>query len=178
MGARVYQSGELVVYGGSGVCRVAAVGEGESPRFEAGKCYYTLCPLYGSEVIYVPVDTKAHLWPALTREEAVEFIHTIPAIQEEAVDGRSVQVLTRQYQLSFQSHERADLVRLLKTIYARNAAAQVSGKRPGRIDEKYMRLAEDLLHGELAAALDVPREEIGQYIADTLRSKGPEPELA
>ena len=57
----MYQVGDLVIYGSSGVCRVSAVGKPGVSYVDEGKDYYTLSPLYGTEVIYAPVDTKVHI---------------------------------------------------------------------------------------------------------------------
>ena len=46
-----------------------------------------------------------------------------------------------------------------------------SGKRPGKIDQQYMKLAEKLLYGELAIALEVPIESIQDYITHRLETK-------
>ena len=50
----MYQVGDLVIYGSSGVCRVSAVGKPGVSYVDEGKDYYTLSPLYGTEVIYAP----------------------------------------------------------------------------------------------------------------------------
>lgn len=119
-----YPVGALIVYGGSGVCRVIGVGvpEGQS------KTYYTLAPLYGTEVIYAPVDTRVFLRPVLTKEEADDLIRSMPSIRAERVETGNLQLRSRQYQASFQSHDAADLVKLIKTIHWRDAAA------PGRAE--------------------------------------------
>ena len=160
-----YPVGALIVYGGSGVCRVIGVGvpEGQS------KTYYTRAPLYGTEVIYAPVDTRVFLRPVLTKEEADDLIRSMPSIRAERVETGNLQLRSRQYQASFQSHDAADLVKLIKTIHWRDAAARESGKRPGKLEEKYRKRAEELLYGELSAALGISRETVPQYIRGMLK---------
>ena len=51
------------------------------------------------------------------------------------------------------------------------------GKKLGLVDERYMKRAEEMLHGELAVALGVTREQVPQFIADALGDAG-EPEAA
>lgn len=148
-----YPVGALIVYGGSGVCRVIGVGvpEGQS------KTYYTLAPLYGTEVIYAPVDTRVFLRPVLTKEEADDLIRSMPSIRAERVETGNLQLRSRQYQASFQSHDAADLVKLIKTIHWRDAAARESGKRPGKLEEKYRKRAEELLYGRAVGSIgDLP----------------------
>ena len=54
----MYHTGEFIVYGTSGVCEVTAVGQPAFARDE-GRLYYTLTPVYGTETIYIPVDSPA-----------------------------------------------------------------------------------------------------------------------
>ena len=63
----MYQVGERIIYGGIGVCEVRAVGPLESVGGD--RLYYTLVPLYGSGVIYAPVDGPVFNRPLLTPQE-------------------------------------------------------------------------------------------------------------
>ena len=77
----MYQIGDLIVYGSTGVCRVEAV---ETPRHRPGeeeRQYYLLRPLYQDGTIRIPVDTKVFMRPVISREEAetVSYTHlTLP----------------------------------------------------------------------------------------------------
>ena len=52
----MYQAGDYIVYGTSGVCRVDEIKP--SPfEGEEGRQYYTLTPVTGTETIYIPVDS-------------------------------------------------------------------------------------------------------------------------
>lgn len=161
----MYQIGTLVVYGSSGVCEVRAVEAREGGRF-----YYTLSPLFGTEVIYAPVDTKVYMRPVLSRDEAEGLVRHMPAIPAEHVDGQSMQALSRHYQDAFLSHDCRDLVQLLKTIDAKDSAAVKHGKKPGKIEERFRKRAEDLLYGELSVALGIDREQVPQYIQHTIQA--------
>lgn len=39
----------------------------------------------------------------------------------------------------------------------------------GATDQQYMKRATNLLHGELAAALDIPLEEVESFIAEQIK---------
>lgn len=161
----MYQVGTLVVYGSSGVCRVAAV-----EAREGGRCYYTLAPLFGTEIIYVPVDTKVYIRPILSRDEAEGLVRHMPAVAAECMDGQSLQALSRHYQDAISSHDCRDLIRLLKTIHAKDSEAVKRGKKPGKIEERFRKRAEDLLYGELSVALGIDREQVPQYIQHTIQA--------
>lgn len=159
----MYQIGDLVVYGGSGVCQVTALGE-PAGMPDNRRLYYTLQPLHGTEVIYAPVDCKVSMRPVLTADEAEHLIGQLPAIQADLPETGNVQLLSRRYQEAFRSNSCLDLVRLLKTIHQKDSAARKQGRRPGKVEEHFRKRAEDLLYGELSAALSIPIEEIPAYI--------------
>lgn len=167
----MYEVGTLVVYGGSGVCRVDAVGASALSGGAPARSYYTLAPLYGTETIYAPVDTKVAMRSILTRDEALDLIREMPAIEPAPLDIRNPQALSRYYQDTFQAHDCRSLVRLLKTIHAKNAALRKAGKKPGKIEERYQKRAEELLYGELALVLGIPVEQVPPLIKHTLRTQ-------
>ncbi len=169
--APVFHVGDLVVYETTGVCRIQAMGPLD---FSKGKRYYTLLPVFGSETIYVPMDSGAFLRPAMGRQEAEALIAQIPSIHEDTVSIRNLQLLSDYYQSAFHSHDCADLVHLIKTIYAKSTKAQQAGRKPSSFDQRYRKRAEELLHGELAVALGISREDVGEYIRQKL--EGPPPE--
>lgn len=47
-------------------------------------------------------------------------------------------------------------------------AAEKQNRKLGAIDEKYMKRAEDLLFGELAAALGVDRDQVNEYVVEKI----------
>lgn len=156
-----FEVDDLILYSGTGVCRVAAV------DYREGRAFYTLAPLYGTETIYVPADAKVFMRPVLSSAEAEALIAQIPSIDAEPVAGQNFHLLGRYYQEALQTHQCTDLIKLIKTTYCRNT--QAGGKKPYKLDENYRKRAEDLLHGELAASLGIPRELVGAYITQKLQ---------
>jgi len=76
----MFAVGDLVVYGGEGVCRVEKIGPPTIPGADKNKLYYTLAPLYRTGQVLTPVDTRVLMRPALTAKEAqalVERLHTL-----------------------------------------------------------------------------------------------------
>ncbi|MDE7245680.1 MAG: hypothetical protein K2O18_17145 [Oscillospiraceae bacterium] len=162
----MFRVGELIVYGGEGVCRVEAVGPlAMSGVDEKDRLYYTLAPLYRMGEIYTPVDTTVLMRPVLSKKEAEELIRIIPEIQPPAHTERNPRVLGAYYQEIIRSHNCLDMVRLIKTTYKKSQARLAHGSKPGQVDERYRKRAEDLLYGELAVALNISREEVGVYFA-------------
>lgn len=162
----MYHTGELVVYGTTGVCRVEGVTQPETPGAERGRLYYVLKPLQQDGVIYTPAEnSKVPMRPVISAQEAEALIDLIPTIEAEAVYSPTLQALAQHYQDVLRSGGCEEVLRLTMSIYSKQQAAQARKKRLGLVDERYRKQAERLLHGELAAALGIPFEEVQPYIA-------------
>lgn len=68
------------------------------------------------------------------------------------------------YQTFLHTYDCRDLIKLIKTISTRQAAAVVQGRKFSQTDERYMKKAKDLLNNEFAIALDIPKASVGNYI--------------
>ena len=162
----MFQPGELLVYGATGVCRVEEITAPDFTRADRGRQYYLLRPLYQDGVIYAPVDSgKVPIRPVISREEAEALIDRIPSVRAEACHAPTMQALAQHYQSAVRSHDCRQLLELTMSIYLKQRQAEAQKRRLGMVDERYMKQAERLLYGELAAALDIPYEEVQPYIA-------------
>ena len=165
----MYEVGALLVYDTTGVCRVDDIGipEGMSLQDKTRK-YYKLSPVFGSGTIYIPVDTRVFMRPVISREEAETLIRKIPEIQEEdTCDIHNQKVLEDHYKASIHTHECEDLVQLIKTVYAKKRKLEQRGKT----DQQYMKRAKELLHEELATALEIPLDDVEGYISGVLEQQ-------
>ena len=161
----MYQIGDYVVYGGSGVCQVMEVGTAASSACDRHRAYYTLRPLAGTETIYLPVDSPVYTRPVITRAQAERLIAAIPSIEEDHFTSHSLRMSTEHYQTVLRSHDCRELVQLIKAVYAKSRR---SGRRVSQIDQRYRKRAEELLHGELAVALGIPIDEVQPYISRSI----------
>ena len=55
----MFSVGELVVYGGEGVCRVERIGPSTLSCADRNREYYTLRPIFHTGEVTTPVDTRA-----------------------------------------------------------------------------------------------------------------------
>lgn len=160
----MYAVGEKIIYGSSGVCVVTEICTPDFSREERGRKYYKLRPLYGSETIYAPVDTTAFMRRVISPEEANALIARIPDIEEQVCDSHSITMLRQQYEAFFQGHDCEAYIRLIKGVHRKGSG----GRKLGQTDQRYMKRAQDVLHGELAAALEMRPEEMPAYIKSIL----------
>lgn len=93
----MYQVGELIVYGGTGVCRVEAVETPQQRGPEAGRQYYLLKPLYQDGTIRIPVDSKVFMRPVISRQEAEALLDAIPGMHAEACHERNFTQLAARF---------------------------------------------------------------------------------
>ena len=72
----MFQIGDYIVYGTSGVCRVEKIGPVDLPDVSKDKLYYTLSPVRNpGGHIYTPVDNqRVVMRPILTEDETEQLI--------------------------------------------------------------------------------------------------------
>ncbi|MDD6159789.1 MAG: CarD family transcriptional regulator [Oscillospiraceae bacterium] len=163
----MYSAGDKVIYAGSGVCEVVEVCTPNFSRSERGRQYYRLRPFYSTETIYIPVDTSLFMRPIITAEEAKALIARIPELECAPCTGASITSLRQQYEQFFLRYDCLDYIRLLKGVEEKCR----SGKKLGQTDLRYRKRAEEMLCGELAAALGLSPGEAAEEIAACLTSK-------
>lgn len=165
-GAGMYKIGDLIIYGSVGVCRVTEIAAPDFSYIEKGKLYYVLEPLYQSCVIYTPIDNKkVFMRPIITAEVAENLIDMIPLIQAEAYHCRALRQLTEHYESALNTHNCEDLIELTMSIYEKKQFQEQQKRKFGTVDERFLRRAEELLFGEFAVALGMPRDKVPDYIA-------------
>ncbi len=63
-----------------------------------------------------------------------------------------------------------EIVKIIKTIHLRKRSRIAAGKKITFIDEKYFKIAEDSLYGELAVALNMSRETVKNYVIEHVKN--------
>ena len=167
----MFQVNDLIVYGNHGVCKVEDVGTLSISMADKQKQYYTLRPVYQREsVIYAPVDNnKTIMRFVLSKEEVEDLIQDIPNIESVWIGNEREREV--QYRAALQTCDCRELVKIIKTLYQRKKLRIQDGKKVTVVDEKYFRQAEEQLYGELAFALEMPKDEVGAYITDSIQQK-------
>lgn len=160
----MFKINELIIYGNDGICRVEDIRKMNIPNIDVNKLYYVLKPLYNDGIIYSPIDTNVFMRPIITHEMALRLIDTIPNIKIEVYNNNSLRELNDYYKSLIQTHHCEGLIRLIKMVYMKKNNAISNRKKLGQTDENYMKYAENMLYGEFAAALEIPKEEVKSYI--------------
>ncbi len=164
----MYSVGDYVVKLGKGVCKVEDITSVDMPGADKNRLYYLLLPLEEKNAkLYVPVEmSEKKLRPVITREAAWRLIgHMDDILTLSVTDERQRENM---YKDALQSCEPERIVAVLKTIYQRKNMRNTQGKKITTVDDKYFKLAEDVLHSELAFAIGREKQEMYQVISENV----------
>lgn len=119
--------------------------------------------------MYIPSDRiNGQIRNIISKENALTFIKSIPDIDEKNIPIEKMR--EQEYKTAILSGNNEKIVSIIKLIYTRNQERLAQGKKVSATDGKYFRLAEDVLFSELSFVLNVPKENMAQFIADTINS--------
>ena len=163
----MFAAGDLVVYGGEGVSRVESIGPSGLAYDGGDKVYYHLSPLYRGGTVMTPVDTTVLMRPIISRDCALKLIAALPVLPEQKPAERGMRAAKDFYHQLVLRCDCAELAAMIHGICRKRAWALRHGKKVSQMDERYLKRAEDQLYGELAAALDMPRDQMIPYIRQT-----------
>ena len=167
----MYQIGDLILYGGTGVCRVTDIILRKTGRTEPERQYYVLEPLYQKGTITTPVDNdKVFTRPVISRDEAMELIDQIPTIEAHAYHNQNLQQLENHYRAEMRGLDCLSLLRVTMSAYRKKVEREQKKLKFGAVDRRYMERAENLLYGELAVALGIARDSVQDFIAKRLET--------
>lgn len=170
----MYKIGDLILYGSTGVCRVNNIVAHCLPGAEKEEQpYYVLKPLYQDCIIFIPVNAnKVFMRPIISKNEANRLIDMIPFVHAEIYHTPILKQLAEHYEDCMKTYDCADLIELTMSLYAKKKSLEHQKRKFGVLDERYMRRAENLLFGELAAALGIPKNEVPDYIDSRVNGEG------
>lgn len=165
----MFEIGEYIVYGNTGVCKVEEVKKMTEPGTKSDRLYYTLEPVYRKGCrLFTPVDNqKVKMRPVLTMQEADELIGRIKEIDILWVkDEKSREQM---YKDAIRTCNCEELVKIIKTLYLRKKARLAAGKKVTSSDAKYLHLAEESLYGELSVVMGIPKDEVETFIYNKVK---------
>jgi CarD family transcriptional regulator len=166
----VFKKKDRVICGSKGVCSIEDITTLNMPGVDREREYYILKPLYvAASTVYIPVDAaQESMRNVLTREEADELIRGIPQIPLITITNEKM--LEQEYRVCMKSNRCEAWVKIIKTIFERKQKRIQAGRKVTAVDAKYFKMAEENLYGELAVALEIPRDGVEAYITRSRNS--------
>ncbi|MGN0369298.1 MAG: CarD family transcriptional regulator [Butyrivibrio sp.] len=168
----MFEVGEYVVYGSTGICRVEEITRPDIPGCDPGRLYYVLSPVNKNSAgrSFIPVDNvKVVLRKVIEKKDALKLIDNIPEVEEIWINNDKLR--EKQYKDMSKLCDCRQWISIIKTIYIRKQERSAAGKKLTATDEKYLRLAEDNLYGELGFALNKDKDEMEAYITERINSR-------
>ena len=164
----MFEKGEYVVYGSKGVCRIQEISHVDIPGVDQKRLYYIMHPVQNSgQTLYLPTDsTKAVIRRVMTKEEANRLIHDIPSIEKLEVPNEKQREAS--YKQALQGCSGRDWISILKTLNQRKEERLAAGKKITALDERYLRVTEQELYGELSVVLGIEKENMHDYIQEQI----------
>lgn len=166
----MFQLDDYIIYGGNGVCRVLGIGIPTINGADKERQYYRLQPIYENEsIIYTPVDNeKVIMRKVISKEETNELINNMPSIEILYFDDDKMR--EEKYKEVMRTYDCKELIKIIKTSYLRKEERLAEGKKNTATDDKYLKIAEECLYGELAVSLSIPKEQVEDFIVKRLKN--------
>ncbi len=161
---------DTVVYGSFGVCEIVDIREqdfcGEN------KIYYILKPLFDSKTtLHVPSFNEklmSKIKPVLDKNEALTLIKKIPEITPFWVDNDKQRI--EEYKEILESGKREALISIIKALYIRRDELTQKGKKMRSSDEYIFSDAQTLFENECAYIFSLKKENVRNFIQETLNT--------
>ena len=160
----MFSIGDKIIYGENGVFTVdniAALPMSCSPK---DKMYYHLSPFVGSGAYFAPVDSQVFMRPVMSREEAEALIDAMPGIEPAVCNDNRFNHVDAFYKELFRQHSCEALVAIVKGLRQRMSERKTKSSRA----EATLKRARDMLHGELAVALEIDMQDVEGYIRERI----------
>ena len=104
----------------------------------------------------------------ISKEEADFLLDDLDNIDELSIENEKLR--EQVYKECIKSCKCRDLLSLIKTIYIRKQERLNQGKKASVTDEKYFKKAIGNLHSELAISLDLPVNQMEEYIIKKVKN--------
>lgn len=167
----MFEKGEYIIYGRSGICKIEDITYLNIAGADKKRLYYVLAPLnIKGNRVYFPVDKEnANARRLITLQEAWALLDEIQDIQEIWVANEKLR--EESYKQALNSCDYRQWVAIIKTLYQRKKSRVSQGKKIGATDERYLKLTEDALYGELAFVMGKEKNEMEPFIIHYMEEK-------
>ena len=160
----MYKTGDTVIYGTQGVCRI----EGVQTKRIMGEYidYLVLRPVYDkNSTVFVPKNNEkllSKMRDILSADEIYRIIKELP--EEDPVWIEDDNIRKARYQEIIDEGDRSRIMLIIKTLYSHRKKQEEKRRRLHQADEYILKQAEKLLHNEFALVLDISPEEVVPFI--------------
>ena len=166
----MFAIGDQIIYGSTGVCTVTDIAVPDIPGADR-KCYILKPHYMVNSKIYAPVEgNPIQMRLLLTPSQAQALIDDLPQISAYSTN-QDRQELYNTYRDAIRSADCLNLAKLIKTLHDRKSQLLKQRKNLPSAEKDFFDTAQKMLHGEIAATLQIPFEDVDSYISDRLQGQ-------
>lgn len=173
----MFQIGDMVFYGGSGVCKIDSVTTREFG--DEMRDYYVLIPVNSqASTIYLPVDNEnlvSRMREIMSKEEVYQLIHELPVAQDIWIENESLR--KSEFQRILRDGKQTEISTLARTVYLHQQQLQNCGRKLRQNDERMLKEAQRMFCDEISYVLEMPPQQVVSFI-DRELEKDSKQELA
>lgn len=162
-------TGECVVFGLHGVCRLIGINKDETDGSEN----YVLQPVGDQRShLFVPVGSETALQkikPVLSESMVMELMDLVSTMEEKWVANENIR--KNVFHNVIVKGDRRELLQMIKSLDHQQVQLKTMGKRLHRIDEKFLKDAKKVLYGEFAHVLGKTLPDIEMMVNERLTYK-------
>lgn len=166
----MFEIGECIIYGTTGVCKIADITTINMEGAVKGRLYYILEPLgvAGSRIFTLVDNEKTVMRSIMSKENAYELLDQIMTIEPFCFQNEKQKEGT--YKEALKSCDCSKWIKIIKTIYPFKRERQSKGKRLNSVDERYLKKAEDNLYSELSIPLGIPKDKMVEFMVGKIEN--------
>ena len=165
----MFQIGESVVYGTTGVCTISAIGPLSMHGVDRKQQYYTLQPIHQEGAVYIPADgekLKTMRYP-LTKQQAEELLARIPDIAACEIQHFNYKQRTDAFSAALHENRCESLIGIIKAVSMKKQ--RFREKQQYNVDNNFMKRAMNLLCGE--QPFDEMRTTVERSVHDAIQAE-------
>lgn len=165
----MYQLGEYVVYGMHGVCKVAQYAQRKVDGRQLQ--YLVLEPMEQTGAQFmVPTHNAVAMGKirVVVSAEAFQKLLQSDAVRKDCwIEQENVR--KQRYRELLNNADVGALLQMIRSLYIHKQAQMDAGRKFHLCDENFLRDAQRILEGEFSLAFQIPKEDVGGYIASLLK---------
>ena len=166
----MHQIGDKIMYGAVGVMTIVDIRE--ESALDVSRSYYVLRPelVRTESLTFVPTDNErlvSFMRPLLSKEEIMDFIHSIPSLKpiEWIPESRARQEFFRRV---MESGDRTQIYAMICTIDESEKRRIAEGKKNFISDDNARSKAKKLLYSEISVVLGIPEDSVEAFISNII----------
>lgn len=165
----MFEQGEYIVYGSTGVCKVEKVTTMDMDGIPGDKLYYILRPYHKEDrEIFTPVDNKkTKMRKLLSPEEIKSYLEGFKELDDFKISKEKFR--EDNYKQCVRGCDFKEILTLVKSLLKRKRARFMDGKNFPSTDERYLKTAENILFSEISYVLKLSKSEIEEIFRTNMK---------